>query len=112
MTFNDIDDRWQVSRRRHAAVAWLAGVAALAVLALVYGRYTATAAGVASAPASRVASAPTVKAPVRLANKTESDGTARQTAPPWTGSPRGPDGDFESPQRAQTLQIEAVMDAM
>jgi ubiquinone/menaquinone biosynthesis C-methylase UbiE len=37
---------------------------------------------------------------------------ARQTAQPWTGSPLGPDGAFEDPNRERTLQIDRVMDAL
>ncbi len=41
---------------------------------------------------------------------TKPDGTARQTAHPWTGSPRGPGDDFEAADRARLLRIGQVMD--
>ncbi len=40
------------------------------------------------------------------------DGTARQTAQVWKGSPLGPDGAFEDPRRAEQLHIHKVMDLM
>ena len=40
------------------------------------------------------------------------DGTARQTAQVWKGSPLGPGGAFEDPGRANQLRIEQVMDEM
>jgi ubiquinone/menaquinone biosynthesis C-methylase UbiE len=40
------------------------------------------------------------------------DGTARQTAQVWKGSPLGPGGAFEDPGRANQLRIEEVMDMM
>ena len=40
------------------------------------------------------------------------DGTERQTAQVWKGSPLGPDGAFEDPGRAAQLHIEKVMDEM
>lgn len=53
------------------------------------------------APA-RAAETTTKNAPVKA------DGTARQTAQPWTGSPL----EFEYPNRDQTLHIQQVMDLM
>jgi ubiquinone/menaquinone biosynthesis C-methylase UbiE len=41
-----------------------------------------------------------------------SDGTQRQTAHVWTGSPLGPDGSFEDPNREYTLRLNDVFDAM
>jgi SAM-dependent methyltransferase len=38
------------------------------------------------------------------------DGTTRQTAKPWTGSPLGPGQAFEAPNRAKVLRIQTVMD--
>jgi ubiquinone/menaquinone biosynthesis C-methylase UbiE len=38
------------------------------------------------------------------------DGTTRQTAQPWTGSPLGPGEAFEAPNRAEVLRIQTVMD--
>lgn len=43
---------------------------------------------------------------------TKPDGTARQTANPWTGSPIGPDGAFEYAGRARELRITEVMDEL
>ena len=40
------------------------------------------------------------------------DGTARQTAGAWTGSPTGPNGSFEDPNRAEQLRLPEVFDAM
>jgi precorrin-6B methylase 2 len=41
-----------------------------------------------------------------------SDGTQRQTAHVWTGSPLGPDGDFEDPNREYALRLPDVFNAM
>lgn len=41
-----------------------------------------------------------------------SDGTARQTAGVWQGSPLGPDGSFEDPNREYYLRLLEVFDAM
>jgi precorrin-6B methylase 2 len=41
-----------------------------------------------------------------------SDGTQRQTAHVWTGSPLGPDGDFEDPNREYVLRLPDVFNAM
>src|SRR5688572_15451782 len=38
----------------------------------------------------------------------ESDGTQRQTASVWTGSPLGPDGAFEDPNREYMLRLPEV----
>ena len=43
---------------------------------------------------------------------TADDGTARQTAGIWTGSPMGPGGSFEDPNRDQQLRLPEVFDAM
>ncbi len=43
-------------------------------------------------------------------SSTKTDGTTRQTAKPWTGSPLGPGEAFEAPDRARTLRIQKVMD--
>ncbi len=40
------------------------------------------------------------------------DGVARQTAQVWTGSPLGPDGSFEDPNREERLRLREVFDAM
>lgn len=42
----------------------------------------------------------------------ETDGTQRQTASVWTGSPLGPDGAFEDPNREYTLRLPEVFDAL
>lgn len=42
--------------------------------------------------------------------KTKADGTARQTAHPWDGSPTGPGNSFEFQGREQVLRISTVMD--
>ena len=58
---------------------------------------------------------PAKKPAVRLAqgeNKRASDGTSRQTADVWRGSPTGPGDAFENPARARTLRIEHVMDLL
>jgi SAM-dependent methyltransferase len=44
------------------------------------------------------------------APKAKPDGTVRQTARPWTGSPYGPFNSFEFAGRARQLRIETVMD--
>lgn len=44
--------------------------------------------------------------------KKPQDGTVRQTAQVWQGSPLGPDGAFEFPGRAEQLKIEQSMDLM
>ena len=44
--------------------------------------------------------------------KTTNDGTARQTAQVWTGSPTGPDGAFEDPERETRLKLREVFDAL
>lgn len=44
--------------------------------------------------------------------KPASDGTQRQTAHVWTGSPTGPDGSFEDPHRDYMLKLPEAMDAM
>jgi predicted methyltransferase len=54
-------------------------------------------------------------APLRLAqadNKRANDGTSRQTADVWRGSPTGPGGAFEDPSRARMLRIHHVMDLL
>jgi len=43
---------------------------------------------------------------------TAPDGTARQTAGAWTGSPTGPNGSFEDPNRAEQLRLPEVFDAL
>lgn len=48
---------------------------------------------------------------VRIA-KAASDGTERQTAHVWTGSPLGPGGSFEDPNREYMLRLPEVFDAM
>jgi len=55
---------------------------------------------------SQLAAAP-AKSP---AAKFKADGTARQTAHPWNGSPYGPANSFEYDGRAQVLRIAQVMD--
>jgi SAM-dependent methyltransferase len=57
---------------------------------------------------SQDAPRPAVKTAVRAAAKP--DGTTRQTAKPWEGSPYGPSNAFESADRARVLRIEKVMD--
>ena len=42
----------------------------------------------------------------------KSDGTVRQTAHPWDGSPTGPGDAFEMPGRDQLLRIDHVMDEL
>ncbi len=54
----------------------------------------------------------TSAAPATPSAQTKPDGTARQTAHPWTGSPYGPGNDFESVDRARLLRIKQVMDDM
>ena len=51
-------------------------------------------------------------APTRIAQASGADGTQRQTAHVWSGSPLGPDGSFEDPNREYTLRLSDVMDAM
>lgn len=47
--------------------------------------------------------------PAKPPTKTE---TPRQTANVWTGSPNGPNGAFENPNRAEQLRLPEVFDAM
>lgn len=61
---------------------------------------------ISAAPAAPGDKAPTSKASA----KTKPDGTARQTANPWTGSPNGPANSFEYPERARELHIGRIMD--
>lgn len=44
--------------------------------------------------------------------KPATDGTSRQTADIWSGSPTGPGGAFESPNREQQLRLPEVFDAL
>lgn len=46
------------------------------------------------------------------ADGTKADGTTRQTAKPWTGSPYGPGNAYEATNRARELKIEQVMDSL
>jgi ubiquinone/menaquinone biosynthesis C-methylase UbiE len=73
------------------------------------------AAGMATANANDATTPASPKAKPRLAqadNKRASDGTSRQTADVWRGSPTGPGGAFEDPARARTLRIHHVMDLL
>lgn len=64
------------------------------------------------------AQTPTTQVPPaqqRLAQSSEkksTDGTQRQTAHVWTGSPTGPGGSFEDPKRDEMLRLREVLDAM
>ena len=46
----------------------------------------------------------------KASGKAKPDGTVRQTANPWTGSPTGPGDAFEYPERAQELHLARIMD--
>lgn len=61
---------------------------------------------------SQTSAAPAKSRAARAAKATKADGTARQTAHPWNGSPRGPGDSFEYEGRAQVLRIEQVMNDM
>ena len=61
---------------------------------------------ISAAPATPAAKAFAAKTPA----KTKADGTVRQTANPWTGSPYGPGNAFEYDERARDLHIGQIMD--
>jgi len=93
---------------RHSIVRLILSAAVLLVVATLSFLWLA--------PREEVGLGPIVTSPLsntaHASPQKNSDGTQRQTAHIWTGSPLGPDGSFEDPNREYTLRLPDVFDAM